>query len=275
MSNERTILLVDDEENILRSLTRVLRRDGYRILKAGGGTEGLQLLAEHAGVGVILSDQRMPEMTGVQFLSKVRETYPDTVRMVLSGYTDLNTVTEAINQGAIYKFLTKPWEDELLRANVEEAFRYYELGRENERLTQELKEANIELEKINQGLEQRVEEKTREVLLNMHALQVSQEVLENLPVGVIGIDGSGTVVLANRRAYTLLNGKDFALVGKDVSNIITPAVCELCKRAVEEQEAHARGLVVNGNDIDVYCRQIGQSSNAEGVILVIIPVHTE
>jgi nitrogen fixation/metabolism regulation signal transduction histidine kinase len=214
-------------------------------------------------------------MTGVQFLSQVRETYPDTVRMVLSGYTDLNTITKAINEGAIYKFLTKPWEDELLRANVEEAFRYYELGRENERLAQELKEANIELEKINQGLEQRVEQKTREVRLNMHALQVSQEVLENLPVGVIGIDGGGTIVLANRRAYTMLDGNDLVLVGQDASTIIPSAVCELCKRAVEEQEAHARGLVVNGHDIDVYCRQVGQSSSSEGVILVIIPVKAE
>ena len=118
---ERTLLLIDDEENIVAALARLLRRDGYNILKAAGGREGLELLAQNE-VGVIISDQRMPEMTGVEFLNKVKDLYPDTIRIVLSGHTELNAVTDAINRGAIYKFLTKPWEDDLLRANVEEAF---------------------------------------------------------------------------------------------------------------------------------------------------------
>ena len=108
---ERTLLLVDDEENITSALVRLLRRDGYNILRANSGEAGLALLAQNE-VGVIISDQRMPEMSGVEFLSKVRERYPDTVRIVLSGYTELNSVTDAINRGAVYKFLTKPWEDE-------------------------------------------------------------------------------------------------------------------------------------------------------------------
>ena len=156
---ERTLLLVDDEENITSALVRLLRRDGYRILCANSGEAGLALLAQNK-VGVIISDQRMPEMSGVEFLSKVREAFPDTVRIVLSGYTELNSVTDAINRGAVYKFLTKPWEDELLRANVEEAFQRYEMRMENARLARELEDANEELQKINCELEQRVEEKT-------------------------------------------------------------------------------------------------------------------
>ena len=113
---DRTLLIVDDEDNILAALTRLLRREGYSILRANSGKEGLELLKDNH-VGVIMSDQRMPEMTGVEFLSQVKDLYPDTVRMVLSGYTDLNSVTDAINKGAIYKFLTKPWDDELLKAN--------------------------------------------------------------------------------------------------------------------------------------------------------------
>ena len=81
----------------------------------------------------------------MEFLSKVRELYPDTVRIVLSGYTELNSVTDAINRGAVYKFLTKPWEDDLLRANVEEAFQRYEMRMENVRLARELEDANEEL----------------------------------------------------------------------------------------------------------------------------------
>lgn len=134
---ERSILLVDDEENIIKALIRLFRRDGYRILKANSGGEGLEALSNNE-VSVIISDQRMPEMTGVEFLSRVKDLYPDTVRIVLSGYTDLECITDAINKGAIYKFLTKPWEDDLLRRNIREAFQHFELVQENRRLTREL-----------------------------------------------------------------------------------------------------------------------------------------
>ena len=121
----RTLLMLDDEENIRRSLLRLLRRDGYRILQAASASEAFELLATHR-VQVIISDQRMPGMSGTKFLSQVKAMYPDTVRMVLSGFTDLASVTDAINRGAIYKFLTKPWDDEELRAQVLEAFRRFE-----------------------------------------------------------------------------------------------------------------------------------------------------
>lgn len=141
----RTLLLVDDEENVLSSLERLLSRNGYRILKASSGRAGLELL-EHNDVGVIISDQRMPGMTGVEFLSEVKEYYPDIVRIMLSGFADLKAVTEAINQGAIYKFLTKPCDKDLLRANLEEAFRHFEIKRENEYLTRQLQANNRELD---------------------------------------------------------------------------------------------------------------------------------
>jgi diguanylate cyclase (GGDEF)-like protein/PAS domain S-box-containing protein len=123
----RTLLILDDEENIRRSLMRLLRRDGYHILEASCATEAFELLATNRAQ-VILSDQRMPGMSGTAFLSQIKEMYPDTIRMVLSGFTDLESVTEAINRGAIYKFLTKPWDDEALRAQVLEAFRQHELA---------------------------------------------------------------------------------------------------------------------------------------------------
>jgi diguanylate cyclase (GGDEF)-like protein/PAS domain S-box-containing protein len=119
----QTLLLLDDEENILRALARVLRRDGYEILMASRAKEAFEILAKY-DVQVIISDQRMPEMSGTEFLSQVKGLYPETVRIVLSGYTDLSTITEAINQGEIYKFLLKPWDDENLRSIVAEAFRH-------------------------------------------------------------------------------------------------------------------------------------------------------
>jgi len=131
---EGTLLLVDDEENILNSLVRLLRGDGFHILTATGGEQALQILASNE-VQVILSDQRMPSMSGSEMLSHAKELYPETVRMVLSGYADLASVTDAINRGSIYKFLIKPWDDDLLRANIREAFDRYELGRKGAQFT--------------------------------------------------------------------------------------------------------------------------------------------
>ncbi|MHB8678645.1 MAG: EAL domain-containing protein [Rudaea sp.] len=116
------LLIVDDEENVLHALKRTLRRDGYEILSATNAGEAFELLAKN-DVQVIVSDQRMPDCSGTDFLSQVKEMYPATVRMVLSGYTDLAAVTDAINRGAIYKFLTKPWNDTQLREHIREAFR--------------------------------------------------------------------------------------------------------------------------------------------------------
>ncbi|RLK50148.1 PAS domain S-box-containing protein/diguanylate cyclase (GGDEF)-like protein [Alkalispirillum mobile] len=117
-----TVLLVDDEPNVLKALRRVLTPEGYRILIAGSGEQALEVLALEQ-VEVLITDQRMPGMSGTELLSRVRRLYPDTLRIVLSGYAELESLTDAINQGAIYKYLTKPWEDDDLRALLREALR--------------------------------------------------------------------------------------------------------------------------------------------------------
>lgn len=266
---ERTLLLVDDEDNITSALVRLLRRDGYTILRANGGKAGLELLAQHK-VGVIISDQRMPEMTGVEFLSKVKELYPDTVRIVLSGYTELNSVTDAINRGAIYKFLTKPWEDELLRANVEEAFRYHEMKMENVRLSQELHQANEKLLEINRDLEQRVEKKTREVMRNLDVLRVSQEILEHLPVAVIGIGEDGMIAIANHTARQLLAGAGKPPLLGEMANDVLPA--ELLNFIAAEKCTPGEGKKLqmsDGKALHCWCSPMGEISHSKGVVLVI------
>lgn len=122
-----TVLLVDDEEHVLEALERVLRRDGYRILTAKSAAAGLDLLATHE-VGVVISDERMPDMTGVDFQTRVCKMYPHTIRMVLTGYADMQAIIAAINDGAVFKFLQKPWDNAALRASVREAFRLYRLN---------------------------------------------------------------------------------------------------------------------------------------------------
>ncbi len=117
-----TLLLVDDEPNILNALRRLLRHENYEVLSAESPAIAFELLASHR-VHVVISDQRMPDMSGTEFLTRVKQMYPDTVRIVLSGYADLQSVTDAINHGAIYRYLVKPWDDAALRAQIREAFR--------------------------------------------------------------------------------------------------------------------------------------------------------
>jgi DNA-binding NtrC family response regulator len=120
----QTLLVVDDDVNVLASLHRLFRRDNYRVLTAASPAEAFELLALHR-VQVILCDQRMPVMSGTEFLSKVKEMYPDTIRIILSGYTGVESVLDSINRGAIYRFYTKPWDDNELRENMRMAFRHY------------------------------------------------------------------------------------------------------------------------------------------------------
>lgn len=172
---ERTLLLVDDDEEIGAALTRLLRQDGYKILCARSGQEGLELLAQHE-VNVIVSDQRMPGMVGVEFLSRAKELYPKTVRIILSGYADLSSVTDAINRGAIYKFLTKPWDNEMLCANVLEAFQHYELTQQRNRLALEIQEANTTLASLSLELSKLLAHKDGQIERLSHYDQ-----LTNLP----------------------------------------------------------------------------------------------
>lgn len=122
---ERTLLFVDDEVHMAAAIKRILRNKGYKVLTTNGASAAFEILATNK-VGVVLCDQRMSGISGTEFLSRVKHMYPAVVRMVLSGYTDLQTVTDAVNHGAIFKFLTKPWEDEELLTALTDAFREFE-----------------------------------------------------------------------------------------------------------------------------------------------------
>ena len=119
-----TLLIIDDEAHVRSSLQRLLRQDGYRILTASGATEAFNLLAQ-TPVHLVMCDQRMEEMSGTELLDKIKDMYPHTLRIILSGYTDLQTIMEAVNRGALYRFYTKPWDNQTLRENIRAAFSHY------------------------------------------------------------------------------------------------------------------------------------------------------
>jgi len=200
------ILCVDDERNVLKALRRLfLDEDRYEIFTAESGEAGLQLLAQQPAIQLVISDYRMPGLNGVEFLRRVREQWPDTVRMVLSGYADTAAVVEAINTGQIYKFIPKPWNDDELRTTVGKALEHYALYRRNIRLSAELQEKNEELRNINENLEMLVEERTAELELRNQILSVSQQVLDVLPVAVVGVDPEGMIAQSNEQASRLFD----------------------------------------------------------------------
>src|SRR5271157_4062858 len=153
------VLFVDDEENVLKSLRRLFLDEDIEILTASSGKEGLDLL-KGKEVSVIVSDQRMPEMTGVEFLEKSNKISPNSVRILLTGYADITAVVSAINKGGVYRYITKPWNDTDLIISVLNAVERYRLVKENRRLTELTKKQNEELKKWGAELELYVQQQT-------------------------------------------------------------------------------------------------------------------
>ncbi|GAB4301976.1 MAG: response regulator [Desulfuromonadia bacterium] len=154
------VLFVDDEENILHAIERLFFDEEFQILTASSGAEGLSILAGRQDVAVIVSDQRMPQMSGADFLEKSREIAPDAVRMVLTGYADITAAMDAVNKGGAARYLTKPWDDRTLLQTVRDGVDYFLVFRENRRLTEVIRKQNEELEEWNRNLKRRVMEQT-------------------------------------------------------------------------------------------------------------------
>ena len=222
---QHTILFVDDEENILHSLIRLLRKEGYRILTATCGADGLEMLKEH-DVHLVVTDQRMPGMSGTEFLAKVKENYPEIIRIVLSGYTEVDTITESINKGHIYKFMLKPWNDQNLKLEIKQALEQYELMQVNKTLHEKLIEKNAELKKINENLEMLVKERTKDFEIQNQALELSRAILEDLPIPVMGISSEMMIVLINRKAEVLSLDNKHIEIGKKLIDFFSSDVEE-------------------------------------------------
>jgi len=138
------VLYVDDEVNNLQAFKATFRRD-YKIFLAESAREAREVLKEQE-IEIIITDQRMPEETGVEFLESIIPTHPDPIRILLTGYTDIQAVIDSINKGKVYHYLTKPWEEDYLRTVIKNAFEVYALRRENKQLTDNLLKANDQLE---------------------------------------------------------------------------------------------------------------------------------
>jgi putative nucleotidyltransferase with HDIG domain len=169
---EHTVLFIDDEANILKALQRLLRNEPCRVLTAARGSEALAIL-ERERPQVVVSDQRMPEISGVDLLQSVRQRHPDVIRILLTGYTEMNVAVEAINRGEIFRLVTKPWNDEELKATLRQAFDTHDLKSEIRRLNQVTREQNLKLQELNRDLEVTVQERTKQLFDKHQELRIA------------------------------------------------------------------------------------------------------
>jgi signal transduction histidine kinase len=169
------LLVIDDEPDLVQSVQDLLRRD-YKVLTATRASEGLEVI-EREQVHIVMSDQRMPEMTGVELLCTVKKTHPETVRLLFTAYSDLSAVIDAINEGSVFRYISKPWEVEDLKATLRQAYEYYQLQEERRLLLQELQEKNAQLESANAELRRGNELKKAFIKVASHELRTPLTIL--------------------------------------------------------------------------------------------------
>lgn len=157
-----TVLCVDDEPNILSALRRMLSLNSFKVLTADSGQTALELLAS-TPVDVVISDMHMPEMNGAELLAAVKERHPDTMRILLTGNADISSAIAAVNQGGIYRYLTKPWVDAELVATIQASLELITLKKDRSRLTALTEEQNVKLNDLVLNLEEKVKERTAEL----------------------------------------------------------------------------------------------------------------
>jgi len=180
------VLCIDDEKNILLALKRLFRPLGYKVLIAESGKEGIQTL-ENNNIDIVVSDMRMPHMSGAEVLQQVAERWPDTGRILLTGYADLDSTIAAINKGQIHQYISKPWEDSEIKLVVKGALERKRLLEEKEELTRLTETQNAKLENMNESLEEQVAMRTGELRQTVEFLELAHEQLRQSYISAIGI----------------------------------------------------------------------------------------
>ncbi len=275
------VLLVDDEESILSALKRVLRREGYGLLTCNSGTDALALLEESDNaIGVVVSDFRMPGMNGIEFLSRVRALHPDTIRIVLSGYADAGMVQSAINQGEVYRFISKPWDDDELKTTIRASVQQFESTRfafsvldEVTALRKEMRRLERIPDKPDAGVA--LCEASTSPCLGEHNAQIAvirtlQNVLNAVPAGLIGVDGDEMVTFANPHVNCVFGIDRLSILGSAVDAVLPREVSEIA-RTVAGLDSERRSIVLTlcGQSVKIDCVPLGDTEDGQrrGVLI--------
>ncbi len=262
------ILCVDDEKSVLKSLGRLFLDTDYEILTAESGDKGLELFRNTENIQLVVSDYRMPRMNGVDFLREVYHLRPEVVRIVLSGYADTAAIVEAINEGKIYKFIPKPWNDDELKMTISKALEYYFTKQKIIMLTKELEIKNRELTEINNNLERLVEERTADLMIQNRILTASQNILDALPVGVIGMEREGTIVQCNQKGLDMFKLEKGNILGMDRRESFPDEINSFIEE-LEQKKQLTSHIPSNGSGIVIKGVFMEHAGGQEGLILVL------
>jgi len=250
--NEISVLFLDDEQNVLNSIVRLFANEPYRVVVASNPVQAMEILArEH--IKVVLSDQRMPDITGVEFLHQVKIQYPDIVRILFTAYADLNATEAAINISEVYRFINKPWHPEELKTAVMGAIHYYDVLMENRRLFEETNKRNEELSEANSKLKEFSSTVSHELRTPLAAIKTALDIV---------LSGNAGKVTDNQRNFLSKAKTNVDRLNRLINNILDLAHMESGKvelrlekqdinktirSVVETQEAVARakGVYLN------------------------------
>jgi serine phosphatase RsbU (regulator of sigma subunit) len=214
------ILYVDDEKDNLTVFYSTFRRH-YNIYLAPSGWEGMELMRNHE-IQLIITDQRMPEMTGIQFLEKIIPDYPECIRMILTGFSDIEAIIQAINKGQVYRYITKPWNKEELKISIDKGLETYHLREQNRKLIENLKASNQTLEKKVFERTREIESKNREITYNIQYASKIQNALLPPPEDMERLLPSFFLL---NKPRDIVSGDYYWLAQKDNKVIIAVADC--------------------------------------------------
>ncbi|WP_243370984.1 response regulator [Geotalea sp. SG265] len=261
MDDTVRILCVDDERNVLRAVERMFLDENYQVITASSGEEGLERLASCENIQVIISDYRMPGMNGVEFLKKACSLRPETIRIVLSGYADTAAVVAAINEGEIYRFIPKPWNDDELKMTIAKAVEMFALHRENAKLSEELHAKTQALEQLHCAVDQQQITMTG----SPHGLDPAR-ILDSLPFGVLSV--LTDMVMQMNKAAALLLGQDRdECLNRPIDQVLPADICGFIGRALAGEKSWT-GVAADGRMLRADSAPLDRST-APAIVIVL------
>jgi len=233
---EKTLLCIDDDEATLRALQRLLHGEEYRVLVAKTVSEAFAFLSQET-IQVVMADQRMPDITGSELLQQIKEKYPTILRVILSGYADVSAILESINEGEVYRFLSKPWDSNALKVMLRQSFEHYELQQLNRELFQKINAQNDHLNQLNNALGEMVENRT-------YLLRLIQEVVQHIPLPFVAFDLEGQIVTAN--AGFICRVPNLSVLGGNIGEIFSIDVAGQIRQLLQQPIQKEGGERIEG-----------------------------